>query len=94
MKEIKKEGFKVSISGTGADELFTGYYDHYLLQLSDLKNTKYYNIKLKEWNENIKPYVRNKYLKNHKLYLKNNKFYKHKYLIKDVSDLLIKKKII
>ena len=92
MKEIKKEGFKVSISGTGADELFTGYYDHYLLQLSDLKNTKYYNIKLKEWNENIKPYVRNKYLKNHKLYLKNNKFYKHKYLIKDVSDLLIKKK--
>ena len=92
MKEIKKDGFKVKISLNGSDDIFKVYYDHYLLQLSDLKNTKYYNIKLKEWNENIKPYVRNKYLKNHKLYLKNNKFYKHKYLIKDVSDLLIKKK--
>ena len=60
MKEIKK-GFKVSISGTGADdELFTGYYDHYLLQLSDLQNTKYYNIRLNEWNKEIKPFVRNK----------------------------------
>ena len=32
-EEIAKQGFKVSISGTGADEIFTGYYDHYLLHL-------------------------------------------------------------
>ena len=92
LKEIRRKGFKVSISGTGADELFTGYYDHYLLQLSDLKNSHLFNEKLKNWKENIKILIRNKYLRNYKLYFKNKKFYKHKYLIKETSDLLIKKK--
>ena len=92
MKEIGKEGFKVSISGTGSDELFTGYYDHYLLQLSDLKNSIQFDKKLEDWKNYIKPFVRNKYLTNYKLYFKNKNFFKHKYLIKDTSDLLIKKK--
>ena len=34
MKAISEKGFKVSISGTGADELFTGYYDHEIYFLS------------------------------------------------------------
>ncbi len=92
MKEIKKSGFKVSISGTGADELFTGYYDHFLLQLRDLKNTEYFDKYYSDWNKNIKPFVRNKYLTNFKLYFKDKSFFKHKYLIKETSDLLIKKK--
>ena len=29
MKVISQSGYKVSISGTGADELFSGYYDHH-----------------------------------------------------------------
>ena len=28
-EEISNKGYKVSISGTGADEIFTGYYDHF-----------------------------------------------------------------
>lgn len=92
LKEIKKNGFKVSISGTGADELFTGYYDHYLLQLSDLKSSNLFSEKFKNWRDNIKILVRNKYLRNHKLYFSNKNFYKHKYLIKETSDILIKKK--
>ena len=73
LKEIRRKGFKVSISGTGADELFTGYYDHYLLQLSDLKNSHLFNEKLKNWKENIKLLIRNKYLRNYKLYFKKIK---------------------
>ncbi|GAB5539198.1 MAG: hypothetical protein Salg2KO_13010 [Salibacteraceae bacterium] len=33
---MSDHGYKVSISGTGADELFTGYYDHFLLQMPGL----------------------------------------------------------
>ena len=36
----KKKGFKVILSGTGADEIFTGYYDHYLMHLYHCKNNK------------------------------------------------------
>ena len=37
---MSKKGFKVSISGTGADEIFTGYYDHHLFYLSFLEQNK------------------------------------------------------
>ena len=30
-ESISQNNYKVAISGTGADEIFTGYYDHYLL---------------------------------------------------------------
>ena len=42
-EQISDLGYKVSISGTGADELFTGYYDHFLLHFEALKGTKYLN---------------------------------------------------
>ena len=30
---VKKRGFRVSLSGAGADEIYGGYYDHYLMVL-------------------------------------------------------------
>ena len=33
---IAEAGFKVAVSGTAADELFTGYYDHYALWLGQM----------------------------------------------------------
>jgi len=36
-EEIRKAGFKVALGGTGADEVFTGYYDHYLFWLAELQ---------------------------------------------------------
>ena len=44
-EEIGKK-FKVSISGLGADEVFTGYYDHYLSHLASVKNLPSYNESL------------------------------------------------
>ena len=69
MDEISKNKFKVSISGSGADELYTGYYDHYL-QYFATTNPQSENLKknLKYWKKFIKPYLRNPSLKNIKFY--------------------------
>ena len=68
---ISKKGFKVSISGTGADEFLTGYYDHYLLHLATLKDSKYYQENLNSWKKYIMPNIRNPFLKNHEIYIKD-----------------------
>jgi asparagine synthase (glutamine-hydrolysing) len=56
-KKIKDKGFRVSFSGVGSDELFTGYYHHHLFFLSSLKDdfTKHYN----DWKKHYWKYIRN-----------------------------------
>ena len=39
-KDISKKGYKVAISGIGADEIFSGYYDHHLAYFYDIKKDK------------------------------------------------------
>ena len=34
MESIAAHGYRVSVSGTAADELFSGYYDHHLAYLA------------------------------------------------------------
>jgi asparagine synthase (glutamine-hydrolysing) len=73
-----KKGFKVILSGTGADELFTGYYDHYLMHLYHCKNDKKkFEKNLHHWNKDIKINVRNKFLKQFDLFIKNKNFRNH-----------------
>jgi asparagine synthase (glutamine-hydrolysing) len=64
MRSISCEKFKVVISGTGADELFSGYYDHHLAYLSELQkyNSKLYSQSVQAWEKKIKPNVRNRFL--------------------------------
>ena len=76
-KEISSKGFKVSFSGTAADEIFTGYYDHHLQYLHDVNNTKYFDSSLKNFNKYIKPMIRNKFFQNENLYIHNSNFRKH-----------------
>ena len=76
-KEISNKGFKVSFSGTAADEIFTGYYDHHLQYLHDVNNTKYFASSLKNFNKYIKPKIRNKFFQNENLYIHNSNFRKH-----------------
>jgi len=75
--EISNEGFKVSFSGTAADEIFTGYYDHHLQYLHDVNNTKYFDSSLKNFNKYIKPFIRNKFFQNENLYIHNSNFRQH-----------------
>ena len=73
-EQISKKGYKVSISGTGADELFTGYYNHFLfLHLAVIEDTEYFEDELKSWKKYISPNLRNKYLKDPFHYIKNKK---------------------
>lgn len=59
-----KDGIKVLFSGSGADEIFTGYYDHYLLDIISQKKGAIKDLKIKYWEKYIKPNVRNPIFKN------------------------------
>lgn len=76
-EEIHRNGYKVAFSGTSADELFTGYYDHFLLHLNEVKNHENYETYLQDWQEHTGKFVRNPHLKNPRLYAEMPNFRKH-----------------
>ena len=67
MRHVAECGYKVVVSGIGADELFTGYMDHhlyYFLHLVDApgpyeEREKRWNLARTAWERKVKPYVRN-----------------------------------
>jgi asparagine synthase (glutamine-hydrolysing) len=73
-EKISKNNYKVAISGTGADELFTGYYHHHLLYLKTIKNNKYFKKRFIEWKKFVLPLVRNPNLKNLSFKNKNSNY--------------------
>ncbi len=83
-REMKKNGFKVAISGTGADELFTGYYDHYNYWLSLFKNDKNIEDLLMEWKKGYGSFVRNPVLKNPKCFFENKSRLDHVFLNREM----------
>ena len=88
-KEVKKDGFKVSMSGIGSDEIFSGYYDHHLLYLKEIENNKVmFKNASHNWKKIVLPLVRNSYLKNQNLYINNPKFRKHIYQHEKFKDSL------
>lgn len=72
MEAIHDAGYKISVSGTGADELFSGYFDHHLLYLASVHGDKdRFSQAKQEWETHIKPVVRNPFLQNPKAYVDN-----------------------
>jgi asparagine synthase (glutamine-hydrolysing) len=59
-KKMKSDGIKISLGGTGADELFSGYYHHYKLYYQSLQNKKQKITFLEKWKKHIMPLLRNK----------------------------------
>ena len=94
LKKVKKSGFKVCISGIGSDEIFSGYYDHHLLYLNEIKNNKkLFNKSVKNWEKTIKPITQNPHLQNFNLYINNSKYRNHVYQCEDFKEkIFIKKK--
>ena len=83
-EQVAAQGYRVVASGTAADELFTGYYDHYNLQLYELRNYRQFADYLADWHRYIAPVVRNPYLQNPKLYFDDAGFRRHIYLNNDI----------
>jgi len=81
LEKIHSDGFKVSLMGSGADEIFTGYYDHHLLYLATVynQNSKLFKSSLKNWTDNILPLVRNPVYQKFDLYIKDPSFRSHIY---------------
>jgi asparagine synthase (glutamine-hydrolysing) len=90
-ESISKKGFKVAFSGTGADEIYSGYYDHHLQYLYDTRRNKDFEINKKNFIKYVKPYIRNEHLKKYDLYIKNKNFRKHIYDNSNEFQNLLKK---
>ncbi len=62
-EKMKKDKIKVSINGNGADELFAGYYHHYIIYYNMLRDKRDKKDFFKEWKKNVLPLLRNPKLK-------------------------------
>ena len=80
---ISRQGFRVAVSGTGADELFTGYYDHFNLFLYEIRDRPELAFAVAAWANGPGRFVRNPHLKDPQLYLKDPFFREHIYLNAD-----------
>lgn len=74
MRMIAEAGYRVVMSGTGADEMFSGYYDHHLEYLYDLRNDPaQHAAALANWKQHVLPLVRNPLFQNANLLLEDPK---------------------
>jgi asparagine synthase (glutamine-hydrolysing) len=88
MEKIHTDGFKVSLMGSGADEMFTGYYDHHLLYLAIIYNQdpQLFKTSLDNWKDKILPLVRNPIYQKFDRYIKQPDLRSHIY---EGSDIMI-----
>lgn len=84
MKSVADYGYRISVSGTSADELFTGYFDHHLLYLAEIySNTEVYEQAKLGWERQVKPIVRNPFLQDPRIFVDNPRFRDHIFLNAD-----------
>ncbi len=87
---IAARGYKVVVSGTGADELFTGYYDHFNLHLHELRDHPDWARYRRAWEAHVRPKVRNPHLQRADLYFDQPDFRGHIYLNSDEFASMLK----
>jgi len=68
---IHENGYKVSISGTGADEIFTGYYDHYAFWLAGRYGADNFDDLVRDWRQSYGAWVNNPLLQDPLAFVKN-----------------------
>lgn len=64
MSAVAEAGYKVSVSGTGADEIFSGYFDHHNAYLAAMASDdpQRHAEALEDWQAEVAPIVRNPFL--------------------------------
>jgi len=70
MRTMAEQGYRVSLSGTGADELLTGYYEHHNLWLAESAGAPELSARMNAWSKHISPLIRNAALKDPAAYLR------------------------
>jgi asparagine synthase (glutamine-hydrolysing) len=81
MESIARHGYRISVSGTGADELFTGYYDHHNAYLYEVRHDpELFAQSLANWRRHIGRIVRNPLLQNPCCFIDNPEQREHIYL--------------
>ncbi len=90
-QSIHEQGYKIALSGTAADELFTGYYDHYSMWLAEMKATEGtdFNALVNDWKQSYGKVVRNPYLQDPLAFAKNPAQREHIFLNQDVFENLL-----
>jgi asparagine synthase (glutamine-hydrolysing) len=72
MDSIADHGYKIAVSGAGADEIFSGYYDHHLYYLAEIQNRpQYFPQAVDNWERLVKPDIRNPVLRDLEAFLIN-----------------------
>ncbi len=80
MKQMKKDGIKVSISGSAADEIYSGYIDHFNQYFYQIKSDQALLNKTKsDWKRYFQKFIQNKNLRKYDLYFRNKNFRDHIY---------------
>jgi asparagine synthase (glutamine-hydrolysing) len=79
MSQISNQGYKVVIGGIGADEIFTGYYDHHLYYIAQLPKKLRYEA-INNWKSKVKPFVQNPFLSDPNLFIHKPNFREYIYL--------------
>lgn len=91
LKKIAESGHKVVFSGTAADEIFSGYYDHSLQFLYEVRNDKSFFKYLDYWKKGIGKFIKNKRFQDPYLYIKNPYYRDHIFEYSDIFSAAIKK---
>lgn len=84
MEQIAAAGYRIAVSGTAADEIFSGYYDHHLAFLQAIRaDTGAHAAALAAWQAHVRPIVRNPFLRDSDLFVRDPGFREHIYLDAD-----------
>lgn len=90
LEAISKSCYRVAVSGIGADEMISGYHDHFNLHLYEMRTRADYQRYLDDWNAHTRHFVRNPFLKNPELYFNAPDFREHIYLNNDIFSSFLK----
>jgi asparagine synthase (glutamine-hydrolysing) len=81
MESVADHGYRIALSGTGADELLSGYYDHHLAYLAEMRHARCGHAEaLAAWRAHVQPLVRNPHLGDPDLFVRDPDFRDHIFL--------------
>lgn len=92
MRSVSEQGYKVAVAGVGADELFSGYYDHNQLYMAEIKDDEeLLEETVRNWQRDIAPIVRNPFLQDWQYFIKTPQSRSHIYLKRELFSQMLKR---